>query len=87
MAKMTKGPSLTAARGKISSKHCLTSPGYKTKPLEMANAFAQKTMSKGSFSKPSVEPKMGKSNFPGQGRADSMPMGAGLKRGESNFGK
>ncbi len=87
MAKMTKGQSLMAAKGRIGSKHCLTSPGYKTKPLEAANSATQRLMSKGSFSKPSCEPKTGKSNFPGQGRADSMPMGEGLKRGHTNFGK
>ncbi len=54
---------LTRNQGKIGSKHCLTSPGYKTKPQEAANSFAQKLMSKGSFSKPSCEPKMGKGNF------------------------
>jgi hypothetical protein len=54
---------LTSNQGKLSSKHCLTSPGYKTKPQETANGFAQKLMSKGSFSTPSVAPKMGRGNF------------------------
>ncbi len=54
---------LTSNQGKLSSKRCLTTPGYKTKPQESANSFAQKLMSKGSFSTPSVAPKMGKGNF------------------------
>ncbi len=54
---------LTRNQGKISSSHCLTKPGYETKPNLAANSFAQKLMSKGTFKTPSVEPKMGKSNF------------------------
>ncbi len=54
---------LTSNQGKISSKHCLTTPGYKTKPQESANSFAQKLMSKGTYSMPSVAPKMGRGNF------------------------
>ncbi len=54
---------LTRNQGKIGSKHCLTTPGYKTKPQEAANGFAQRLMSKGSFKTPSVEPKMGRGNF------------------------
>ena len=44
-------------------------------------------MSKGSFDKPMVAPKMGASNFPGQKRAASIPMGSDLARGKNNFGK
>ncbi len=84
MAKMTKGPSLTAGKGKIGCGKMASAPQPQ---LSMSNSFAQKLMSKGSFGKPSTEPKQGASNFPGQGRADSMPMGEGLKRGHTNFGK
>lgn len=78
---------LTRNQGRISSKHCLTTPGYETQPNKSANGFAQKLMSKGSFKTPSVEPKMGKSNFPSQGRAKSIPMASDLPMGKNNFGK
>lgn len=78
---------LTRNQGKIGAKHVLTSPGYKTKPQLAANERAQSLMSKGSFKTPSGEPKMGKSNFPGQGRAESIPMCSDLKRGHTNFPK
>jgi hypothetical protein len=77
---------LTRSKGRIGSAHVLTQGAYKTKPQETANGFAQKLMRKGSFSTPGTAPKRGASNFPGQGKADSMPgFGAGLKQGKCNF--
>jgi len=77
---------LTRSKGRIGSAHVLTQPGYKTKPQEAANGWAQNLMRRGSFSSPSVAPKTGASNFKGQGKADSMPgFGAGLKQGKCNF--
>ena len=78
---------LTRNQGKLSRAHSLSRLGYQTPQQKASGAWEQSLMRRGSFSTPSCEPKTGKSNFPGQGKADSIPMGSDLKRGHTNFPK
>jgi hypothetical protein len=52
MPKITKSPSLTAARGKMTATRALTTPGYKLPQQKIANEFTQSTMRRGSFKDP-----------------------------------